>query len=969
MLRRLKLITILSLLCVGTASNAKEYKYESVAGDLLQTRIYTLDNGLKVFLSVNKEKPRIQTYIAVRTGSRNDPAETTGLAHYLEHIMFKGTKLFGTTDYAKEEPLLNEIERRYEVYRTVKDPAMRRRLYHEIDSVSQVAAQFFIPNEYDKLMSAIGAEGTNAYTSNDVTCYTEDIPSNEVDNWARVQADRFQNMIIRGFHTELEAVYEEYNMSLAKDNRKMWAALNAKLFPNHPYGTQTTIGTQEHLKNPSITNIKDYFKRYYVPNNVAICMSGDLDPDNVMAIIDKYFGGWQRSETLSRPTYVPVKDLQEPVDTTVAGREAETLMLGWKFDGAASLQADTLNVISEILANGKAGLFDLDLNQRMRVRYAGAGINPMSDYSAFIIMGMPLHGQALTEVKSLIMEEIGKLKQGDFSDDLLPSVVNNMKLDYYNAIESNSNRANMYVDAFINGEPWEQAVNRLDRISGMTKEQIADFARRHLIENYVAVYKIQGEDTTQKKIEKPEITAIPTNRDLQSQFVADITGAEVEPIQPKFLDYEKDITKGKTRHGLPVLYVQNKTNGLFSLSFRYEFGEESNNWLPLVPDYADYIGTATMTAEQLKQEFYKLACDFNINVNANSTSISLSGLNENLPQAIALMEDFLANAKADKEAYSAWTGTVLKGLRDNKLNQEANYKALTNYGVYGEYNPTRNMPDSVSLVNTDPQKLVDMLKDFSKYKHTVLYYGPSTLQELISVVDKEHKTAKKPLPVPAGKEYTEQPTPKNEIIIAPYEAKNIYMTQYNNSGTSWNPEQQAVIQLFNEYFGGGMNTVVFQELRESRGLAYSAWAGYFTPQRKGHPAYARTGIISQNDKMMDCITTFNDIINKMPESEKALDLAKQALLKRLAAERVTKMGIINSYLRAQQRGIDYDINEKVYRQLPSLTMADVVNFERQAMAQKPYRYLILGDENNLDIKALEKIAPIKRVSTTDIFGY
>ena len=231
-------------------AHAKDYKYQTVPGDKMNTRIYTLDNGLKVYLSVNKEKPRIQTYIAVRTGSRNDPAETTGLAHYLEHLMFKGTKSFGTSNYDAEAPLLNAIEAKYEVYRKLTDPQQRKDCYREIDSLSQLAAKYFIPNEYDKMMASIGAQGTNAYTSNDVTCYVEDIPSNEVEPWLKVEGDRFQNMVIRGFHTELEAVYEEYNMGIAQDTHKLYAALFAKLFPGHPYGTQTTIGTQEHLKNP-----------------------------------------------------------------------------------------------------------------------------------------------------------------------------------------------------------------------------------------------------------------------------------------------------------------------------------------------------------------------------------------------------------------------------------------------------------------------------------------------------------------------------------------------------------------------------------------------------------------------------------------------------------------------------------------------------------------------------------------------
>src|SRR5574344_671836 len=269
----------------------------------MQARIYTLDNGLKVYLSVNTEKPRIQTYIAVRTGSRNDPAETTGLAHYLEHLMFKGTTHFGSSDLKKEAPLLDSIQNRFEVYRTITDPAKRKAYYHQIDSISQVAAKYNIPNEYDKLMASLGSEGSNAYTSNDVTCYIENIPSNEVDNWATVQGDRFQNMVIRGFHTELEAVYEEKNIGMAQDNRKLFEALFAKLFPSHPYGTQSTIGTQEHLKNPSITNIKNYFNRYYCPNNVAICLAGDLDFDATMDVIERYFGEWKPNENLSRPEF------------------------------------------------------------------------------------------------------------------------------------------------------------------------------------------------------------------------------------------------------------------------------------------------------------------------------------------------------------------------------------------------------------------------------------------------------------------------------------------------------------------------------------------------------------------------------------------------------------------------------------------------------------------------------------------
>ena len=962
-------VSLAVALGLGFSANASAYDYETVKGDPMQTRIYTLPNGLKVYLSVNKEKPRIQTYIAVRTGSRNDPAETTGLAHYLEHLMFKGTSTFGTTDAAKEKPYLDDIERRYEHYRTVSDPTVRKQLYHEIDSVSQIAARYFIPNEYDKLMSSIGANGTNAYTNNDVTCYTENIPANEVENWARIQSDRFQNMVIRGFHTELEAVYEEYNISLTNDTRKEFAAIGKMLFPNHPYGTQTTIGTQEHLKNPSITNIKNYFRHYYVPNNVAICMAGDFDPDKVIATIDRYFGSWKKSDNVTYPQFAVPATLTSPKTTTVVGKEAENFMMAWKMDGAAELQSDTLDVIAELLSNGKAGLFDINLMQPMRAQAVQAFNYALRDYSEFIVYGVPNEGQPLDDVRQLALAEIEKLKRGEFSDKLLPAVVNNMKLQFLRSLDSNDSRADAFVTSFVMGRPWQTEVEKYDRIAKMTKEQIVDFARRHFTDGYAIVYKKQGEDTNQKKIDKPQITAIPTNRDLESAFVKEVKESKVEPIQPRFLDFSKDLSQAKTKKGLPVYYIQNTQNQLFNLNYYFEFGEEANKWLPFAKGYFDYIGTDKLSAKEVQERFYELACNYSISVGAKELTISLAGLGENMPEAMKLMESVINNAKADRDAYKKYVDQELKWRRDNKLSQQVNFRALQAYGKFGEYNTIRNIPDSAEIAAADPQKLIDMVAGLKNYKHSVIYYGPLAEKQLIAAVDKNHAVAKTLSDAPKGRPYTMQATPKNEIWLAPYDAKNIYMIQYHNENQKWNPEDEAKVALFNEYFGGGMNGVVFQELRESRGLAYSAYAEFSTPSYKDEPNTAYTYIISQNDKMMDCIRVFNNILDTLPQSPAAFELAKQATMKRIASQRITKTAIIYAYLAAKNLGIDYDLRSKVYAALPQLKLEDIVKFEHNNMARKPWRYLILGDEKNLDMKSLEKIAPVKRVSTEDIFGY
>ena len=964
-----KLFMILGLVVLGMGAQAKDYKFTTVEGDMMKTRIYTLDNGLKVYLSVNPEKPRIQTYIAVRTGSKNDPAETTGLAHYLEHLMFKGTKQFGTNNPAAEAPLLAEIEARYEAYRKLTDPEARKQAYHGIDSVSQVAAQYFIPNEYDKLMAAIGAEGTNAYTSNDVTCYTEDIPSNEIENWAKIQSDRFQNMVIRGFHTELEAVYEEYNIGLSQDQRKLFYTISKMLWPNHPYGLQTTIGTQEHLKNPSITNIKNYFNKWYRPNNVAICMAGDFDPDKTIAIIDKYFSGWKPGADVSQPKFAPLTPLTQPKDTTIIGQEAETIWMAWRADKANTLQADTLDLMEDVLSNGRAGLFDLDLNQTMKVQRANGGTELMHDHGAFFLMGTPKEGQSLDEVKTLMLGEIDKLKKGDFPDNLLPSIINNMKRSHYQRLESNEGRADMFVDAFINEVDWKQEVGRIDRISKITKQELVAFANKFFTDGYVSVYKKQGVDSTQKKIDKPAITPIPANRDMMSQFVKDIQNSKVEPIQPKFVDFSKDLTIAKTQKGLPVYYVKNNENGLFQLSFRYEFGQSADKRYDVANEYLNFLGTDKMSAAEVRQKFYELACSFSAMVGENVITVSLSGLNENMQPALALLENVMNQAKVDKEAYDALVQRILKGREDAKKNQRNYYATLCQYGIYGPRNPYRDIVSEQQLKDTNPQVFVDLVKKLREYEHSVNYYGPLSVTELTAIIDKTHQTAPKLQSVPQNNYYLRQEAKTNEVWIAPFDAKNIYMRAYHNEGRDWNINEAAVQAVFNEYFGGGMNGIVFQEMREARGLAYNASAYYSRPGRKGEKEMFYTHIITQNDKMMDCVNHFKEITDQLPASETAFGIAKEGLTKQLASLRTTKMGIISRWHSMKQLGLDFDLNKKIYEDLGKVTLQDLVNFEKANMANKPLRYIILGDEKELDMESLGKIGPIRRLTTEEVFGY
>ena len=967
--RQIGLMLIL-LVAISLGSCTSKYSYETVPNDPLKARIYTLDNGLKVYMTVNKETPRIQTYIAVRVGGKNDPAETTGLAHYFEHLMFKGTTNFGTQNYEIEKPLLDQIEEQFEVYRKTTDSLERKAIYAKIDSISYEASKYAIPNEYDKLMAAIGANGTNAYTSFDVTCYTEDIPSNQIDNWAKIQAERFENCVIRGFHTELETVYEEKNMSLTRDPRKVYEAVLSSLFPHHPYGTQTVLGTQEDLKNPSIKNIKEYYKKWYVPNNMAICLSGDFDPDQMIATIDKYFGGLKPNPDLPKLNLPKETDITAPIVREVFGPDAESVALAWRFPGAASKDVETLQVVSQILYNGQAGLFDLDLTQQQKTLSSYCYPMAMSDYSALMMQGRPKQGQTLDEVKDLMLGELKKLRDGDFDEKMLEANINNFKLYQMQQLENNDARADMFVESFVNGSDWADEVTALDRMSKLTKDDIVAFANKYLKDNnYAIIYKKQGKDPNEKKMSKPEITPIVMNRDTVSSFLKEIQASVVQPIEPVFLDYSKDLSQLKAKSDLPVLYKQNTTNDIFQLIYLFDMGSNNDKALGTAAQYLEYLGTADMTPEEVKSEFYRLACSFFVSPGSKRTYVVLSGLNENMPAAMELFEKLMANAQVNKEAYDNMAKDVLKARKDAKLNQMQNFSRLVSYATYGPKSPATNLLSESELTYMNPQELIDRIKELNSFKHRILYYGPSSQDDLLAIINKEHQVPEALKDIPAGNNFEPLLTPETKVFIAPYDAKQIYMSQISNKGEKFDPSAESGRQLYNEYFGGGMNSIVFQEMRESRGLAYSAWAGMLKPSYLNDPYTLRTQIATQNDKMIDAINTFNDIINNMPESEAAFKLAKDGMIARMRTDRTIKMDVIWDYISAQYLGQNVDSRIQLYNDVQNMTLKDVIDFQNKWVKGRTYTYAILGDKKELDMDALKKVGPVIELKQEEIFGY
>ncbi len=956
------------LSCTSMKNEVSHYPYTSVPGDSLHTRIYTLNNGLTVYMSPYKDKPRIYTSLAVRAGSKNDPAETTGLAHYLEHMLFKGTDALGSLDYEKERVELDKITALYEKYRLTSDSQKRAAIYKDIDSISNVAARFAVPNEYDKLLNYIGAQGTNAYTWTEQTVFVNDIPANKLEQWLTIEAERFRNPVMRLFHTELETVYEEKNRNMDSDQTKIWESLFAGLFKKHTYGTQTTIGKAEHLKNPSIKNVIDYYHTYYVPNNMALCIAGDFDPDAAIKLIDEKF-------SLLKPKVVPVftpaeeEPITKPLVIKVTGPEAEELVIGYRFNGINSPDADYLVFIDRVLYNKTAGLIDLNLNQQQKVLESSSSLAAMKDYTVHLLSAKPRKGQSLDQVRTLLLEQLELLKEGSFPDWLMDAAINDMKIDQQRLYEISHGRVDTYVSAYTSGMEWSHHVSQFERLQKITKNDLVAFARQHYGSNYVAVYKENGKAVSEAKIQKPPITPLKVNRDASSPFAEKVLALKSNKLEPAFVDYKKDITFLEVNPSIKLHYLQNREDELFSLYYVFDIGNNNSRKLDLALRYLSYLGTSKVSNAEFSKELYKIGVSFSVASSEHNVSLGLTGLGKNAPAAIRLLENLLVDAKPDEEALAKLKAGVLKERSDDKLSKnKILFEGLINYGKYGPISPFTNVLSNEELEKVTSPELLDEVRNLLQYRHRVLYYGPASSAELLSELRSVRHYPQSFKNPPASDSFHELEQPDNLVYVVDYDMTQAEVMMLTKDDI-YNPSMAPIVTLFNEYYGGGMSSVVFQELREAKALAYSVFSGYKAPKEKGKPNYIVSYIGTQSDKLPEALEGMRKLMNDMPKSTKLFASAKKSILQDKSTNRLTRTEILLNYEEALRLGHHHDIRKDIYRNVPAMSLDDIATFHRKHFHDKKQVMLVLGKKSNLDMDTLKKYGTVRELTLKEVFGY
>src|SRR5437660_3483295 len=689
--------------------------------DPMAVQIYQLDNGLTIYLTENHETPRFEAQLAVRAGSKPDPAASTGLAHYLEHMLFKGTTHLGTLNYEEEKPHLDRITGLYEKHFHETDAEKRKAIYAEINQESQLAAQYEIPNEMDKLYKAMGEQGLNAHTWHEETVYQVNLPKNRLEQWAIIESQRFQHPVFRLFQPELEIVYEEKNQTLDNKEAVIEFAVNKLLFKKHPYGQQTTIGEVEHLKNPSLKNMYEFYRKNYVPGNMAIVISGDINPRRTIRLIEKHFSAWE-AKPVPQPKTWDEKPLQGAERVTVKYKGEEYALLAFRTPGRNDPEAEALKLVDMILNNATAGLIDLNLNQQQKVRRAGSSPELNNDYGAEYLWGIPKKDQSLKEVEDLLLQQIGLIKQGKFEDWIMPAIIADFKKNRKAMLESDESRVAMMRNAFLAFQEWDHAIGEIERMEKLTKDDIVRVANKYFNGGYVAGYRLDEQQEI-PKIEKPSMDKIDLDPTRQSAFFKRVLAMKVKAIEPVWVEPGRDYRKLDQEEGVKLYYVRNPLNDLFALTISVEIGTRHDNRLGAAAQLLDKSGTKRFGAEELKKEWYKLGTDFSVAAGENETTLSIAGLDENFASSWALLMELLTSPAADAETLDELKKIILVQREDAKKDFRTISGALSQYNRYGADSSFLRALPNEKLTALTLEELHSLIKSLLSYRHTITYTG------------------------------------------------------------------------------------------------------------------------------------------------------------------------------------------------------------------------------------------------------
>ena len=452
-----------------------------------KVREHTMKNGMKLLLVERHTSPTVSAWIRFRVGSVDERSDERGLAHLLEHMLFKGTKTLGTTDYAAEKPLLDRIEAtareiiQEKAKREKGDATKIAELAKELAALEKDAGKFVVKEEFAEIYARNGGSNYNAYTSKDGTTYLIGLPANKLELWAAIESDRMQNAVLREFYTERDVVMEERRRSYdSEPEGRLWETFQATAFVAHPYG-QPTIGWMSDIENLTRTKAEAFLHKYYAPNNAIIAIVGDIDTDRTIALVERYFGDIPPGTPVGPvPVEEPAQDGEKRIEI-MADANAE-LLIGFHKPTLPSPDDYVFDVIDMVLSNGRTSrLYKKLVVEKQLATEVGSFGAPGSRYpNLFVISATPRAPHTSTEVEAEIYAELERLEKEPVSERDLQQILNKLEYEESRQMGSNGGLARNLTEYEAVAGTWRYLIEHRQKVAKVTPQDVMRVAKKYL---------------------------------------------------------------------------------------------------------------------------------------------------------------------------------------------------------------------------------------------------------------------------------------------------------------------------------------------------------------------------------------------------------------------------------------------------------------------------------------------------------
>lgn len=945
--------------------------YQSQAEDLnaLKVKEYRLENGLTVWLNEDHSQPKVFGAVVVKAGAKDCP--DTGIAHYFEHMMFKGTDRIGTLDYESEKVLLDSIAMKYDELAMTEDTAARARLQKEINELSIRSSEYVIPNEFNRLINRFGGSGLNAATSYDATIYFNTFSPQYMVQWAEINSERLINPVFRLFQSELETVYEEKNMYGDFIGGQVMDTLMARYFGPHPYA-YPIIGSTKNLKNPRLTEMHKFFEDYYVASNMALILSGDFDAQQVMPILEKAFsrirsGNAPKQEKVMLPPF----NGRETMKVKFPIPFIKAMGLGFRGVSANHEDQVALNIAVNLLnnANGTGYLDKLMVEHKLMGALA---INEsMNEAGILAVAIMPkLLIQSYSSAEKMVWDEINRVKNGDFSDEMFNSLKLEQKRQYASSLENIDSRATIMMNLFSQGKSWNDYLNEVARIESITKEDVVRVAQKYFSNNYLCVTKSTGK-YPKDNLPKPAFSpVVPRNADASSSYAKQLEKIPEQQVAPRIIDFEKDVKTSKLTPLVTLYTTPNPLNDIFTLNISYGIGALEQPELMQLTNYLQLLGTESLSFEQFRSRLQSIGSTLAFDVTPDAFVMKVTGFDNHIDETMELVGDFIRHAKADDKK-------LRQIVDDAKVSEKAFFKsghnvasALLEQVKYGDQSRYLR---KLSLSQIKKLKGKDLLAVYGKVRSVqcdLHYCGTLPVEKVIGTI-RQHLPLERTTVAsnsPYYRELKQYDRPTVFFIDMPDMAQSIVYGYVKGDPVDDKASRHAS-RLFSVYFGGDMSSLMFQEIREFRSFAYRTSGRYQLPNHahKGTAGSFTAMLSTQSDKTLDALGVLDSLIREMPLKPERMEAVKQTLVNRINNDYPPFRNLSEKVASARMEGFDRDPAEEFLRDIATMDMQDISRFYREQISGRPVVYVIAGNRKHIDMKKLAEYGTIIKVKKKDIY--